>query len=210
MRILVLGATGRTGAHVVRQALHRGLAVTAVARHPKAVPVVHPALTVLRGDVLDPPSLTPAMNGADAVVSALGTRSRGQTRLYSDGISAVLAAMGAAGVRRLVAVTAQPVGDWSDEPAVRRRLVLPLLERAFGAAYADMRRMETILRASDVDWTVLRPPYLTDRPGTGSYRLAVDGRLPRANRITCADLASALLDVLNREDSVRRACAVAS
>ena len=85
-----------------------------------------------------------------------------------------------------------------------------MLHRFFGASYDDMARMEAILRACDLDWVCLRPPRLVDRPATGSYRLGPDGHLDRARKISTSDLATALLDVLDRRDLYRRSTIVAA
>lgn len=199
MRIAVLGATGGTGAAVVRLALERGHHVTALARRPDAVHVVHDLLSVVRADAFDPASIAAGIAGADAVVSALGVGSaRVPTTVYSSGIGHVLTAMEGAGIRRIVAVSAGPVGDDSGASFVERRLVKPLLWRFFGASYADMRVMEGELRSSHTRWTVFRPPRLTDKPATGFVRAAVDTHLGRMGTITRADLASAILDAIDR------------
>jgi NAD(P)H-binding len=80
-----------------------------------------------------------------------------------------------------------------------QRIAMPLLDLFFGAIYADMRRMEAILNESDADWIALRPPRLVDKPATGAYRLDTQP-LPKARTLTYPDLATALLDSLDRED----------
>jgi putative NADH-flavin reductase len=210
MRIAVIGAAGRTGRLVVEQALERGHEVIALARTPSAITVEDPKLTVSRADVLAPDGLADVIAGADAIVSAVGTgTSRAPTRLYSDGARNELAAMAAAGVARLAAISAAPAGPRDGLPFAQRRIVMPLLDRLFGAAYEDMRRMEAVLRESDVDWIAVRPPRLVGKPPTGAYRVGI-APLPKARSITHADLASALLDVLDRDDLYRRAVYVAN
>lgn len=143
MKLTVLGATGATGEQVVRYGLAAGHEVTAVVRRPEAVRVADPRLRVITGDVLQPESLAPGIAGADAVLSALGSRTMRQpTTVYSAGTAAVLGAMRDAGVRRFVGITAAPVGPRAQQSALDRYLVHPLLWWAFGAVYADMRRME--------------------------------------------------------------------
>lgn len=198
VRVAVIGATGRTGARVVREAVQRGHHVHAMARRPDQVTDTGGNVQSCRADTLDPDSLTAALAGTDAVVSAVGIgTSRAPTRLYSDGITTVLSAMAANAVSRLAVVSAGPVGPRAEQPFLERRIVMPVLERFFGATYADMRRMEAILASSSVDWVALRPPRLISKPAHGTYRL--DTRpLPAARQITHADLARALLDTLTR------------
>ncbi|MCM3923902.1 SDR family oxidoreductase [Frankia sp. AiPs1] len=210
MKIAVVGATGRTGALVVEQALARGHRVTAVARRPEAVTARHDSLEVVGADVLDRDQLVPVFAGVEAVVSALGAAAgREPTTVYSAGTRNLLAAMRAAGIRTIAVISATPAGPRGELPFVQRRVMMPVLDRFFGAAYADMRRMEEILRASDADWIAVRPPRLLARPATGDYRLVAEAPLPKARSITYPDLATALLDVLDRRDLYRKAVTVA-
>jgi putative NADH-flavin reductase len=195
MKIAVIGAAGRTGQQVVRQARDRGHEVVAVARSPQKLNVAGDRLTVKAVDVRDADSLAGAVVGADAVVTTFGAAAgREPTDLYSAGIAHVLAAMDANGIRRLAVISASPAGPRDEQPAALRLLVLPILDRFFGAGYADLRRMETALAGrSDLDWTCLRPPRVLDRSATGAYRLDPKP-LPRPRSVTYPDLATALLD----------------
>jgi len=211
MNITIFGSTGGTGRELVRLALERGHTVTAVARDPRAINLAHQRLVVRRADVLDPGSLPAVITCADAVMSALGSAvGRAPTTVYSAGIATILETMRAADVRRLVAVSASPVIPRSEAPASQRLLVFPILYRFFGGAYTDMRRMEELLRASQAEWTVLRPPMLTDKPATGRYRTALNQNVPGGLRITRGDLAAAMLDVLDDRSTVRAAIGVAN
>jgi putative NADH-flavin reductase len=202
MKIAVIGAAGRTGRQVVRQALDRGHEVVAVARSPEKLNVAGDRLTVAAADVHDADALARAVVGADAIVTTYGAAAgRQPTDVYSAGITNVLAAMESGGVRRLAAISASPAGPRDGQPAALRLLVLPILERLFGGAYADLRRMETVLaRRDDLEWACLRPPRLLDRPATGAYRL--DRKpLPRSRSLTYPDLATALLDCADGTES---------
>jgi putative NADH-flavin reductase len=211
MKLTVFGSTGATGEQIVRQALASGHEVTAVARRPEAVSLTDPLLRVVYGDVLDPVSLHDGIVGADAVLSALGSRQMNRpTKVYSAGTTAVLGAMRDAGVRRFVGVTAVPVAPEDQKSMLERYLVHPLLHRFFGGGYDDMRRMEDVLAASDLDWTVFRPPRLTNEPPTGRYRTAIDGPLPRAWRVSRADLAAAMLAAASEPALISHTVTIAS
>lgn len=211
MKIAVVGATGRTGTQVVQQALLRGHHVTALARRPEAISLRQEGLVTAAADVLDYDSLLEALTGSEAVVSTLGIgASRKATVLYSQGIANVLSAMAATSISKLAVISAAPVGPRAEQPFLERRVIMPLLDRVFGATYVDMRRMEALLRASDVDWVSLRPPRLVNKQATGRYRVGASGPLPNARSLTYADLATALLDTLDREDLRRRAVFVAN
>ena len=178
MKLTVFSPTGSAGEQLVRQALAAGHEVTSVARRPDAVTPTDPRLRVVLGDVLDPASLHDGVVWADAVLSALGSRQMNRpTKVYSADTAAVLAAMCDAGARRFVGVTAIPVGSEDQKSALERCLVHPLLHRFFGGGYDDMRPIEDLLAASDRDWTVFRPPPLTNGASTG--RCPCLERVPR-------------------------------
>lgn len=210
MKLTVFGATGGTGAQLLVQALAAGHRVTAIARHPESIAISDPNLTVIRADVLGSSSLEEGIQGADAVLSALGARAaRTPTTVYSRGTAAIIMAMNAAGVTRLVAISAGPVAPAAHKSAVERRVVHPLLYRFFGGGYDDMARMEQLLDGSAINWTVFRAPRLTNDPHTGRFRTAVDRRLPHAFSISRADLADAMLAAIDNAALYRHAVAIA-
>jgi putative NADH-flavin reductase len=208
MRILVIGATRGTGQHVVQQALAAGHTVTALARDPARLDVQHDRLSVVRGDVLDPATLAPAMAGQDAVISSIGVTSRGPTTLYSEGMRHVIQAMHAAGVKRLVAVSAWPLSSDDGDTLPARLLLKPLIWALLRPVYADMARMEDEIRTSGLDWTIVRPPRLTDKPATGRYRMALNRSVRRGYIIARTDLASAILTLLEDPTAIRTAIGI--
>jgi putative NADH-flavin reductase len=211
MRLAVIGANGRTGIEVVRQALGRGHHVTAIARRPEQVRLQHERLTVADADALDPVALSRGLIGATGVVSTLGVgTSRAPTSLYSLGTANILGAMAGNGISRLAVVSAAPVGPRAEQPFLERRVAMPILDRLFGATYADMRQMEQGLREGHADWVALRPPRLVARRARGHYRLDAAKPLPRARTLTYADLATALLDSLGHSGLHRVAAYVAN
>jgi putative NADH-flavin reductase len=210
MRLVVIGASGRTGSQVVGQALERGHRVTAIARRPEEVALRHNRLVSVAADVLDEERLVEVFYGAEAVVSAVGIgSSRRPTRVYSDGTANVLRAMRHNHVMRIAVISAAPVGPRREQPFLERRLAMPILERIFGATYADMRSMEELLNRCDRSWVALRPPRLVDKPATGHYRIASQP-LANARTITIPDLATALLDAIDHKDFHRHALYVAA
>src|SRR5260221_14410686 len=106
MNLIVFGSNGGIGRHVVEQGLAAGHTVTAVVRRPESITPQPAKLTAKRGDVLDPAGLAPLLAGQDAVVSALGVHSRAPTVVYSQGVANILQAMQAAGVRRMLCISA--------------------------------------------------------------------------------------------------------
>jgi putative NADH-flavin reductase len=201
MRLTVFGASGGTGTQLVRQALDAGHEVVAVVRDPSRLRVpANPALQVASADVMDPEAIAPAVEGADAVVFALGPGGTGPTTVCADGIRSVLAAMDKTGTNRLVAVSAN--GAYVDEgdDLISRLLVKPLLQRFLRNVFRDTRRMEDEIRASDTGWTIMRPPRLTNGAHRGRYRTALDRNVGWL--ISRADLADAILTAIGDPKTV--------
>jgi putative NADH-flavin reductase len=210
MRLTIFGATGGTGTCLVRQAVAAGHEVTAVVRDPARLAVpASPRLHAVTADVLDPASIVTSVGGVDAVVSAIGPRTGGRTTISQDSVHSIIQAMGKAGTRRLITVSGSIVADEGDG-LVLRYLLKPLA-RATQLRYvcADMRRAEAEVRDSQLDWTIMRPPRLTDRPATGRYRTAIDRNPPRAFSLPRADLAAYILGLLSDPSSVHRAIGIA-
>ena len=210
MRLTVFGATGGTGIQIVRQALAAGDHVTAVVRDPGALPLRHDALAIRSADVTDADALLPVLTGAQAVVSALGARGNAGAGIVSAATRAIIAAAQATGVRRFVAVSATPVGPVpAGEGRLNQAVVLPLVSRIFRPQYADLAVMEDLIRASSLDWTVVRPPRLLNRPLTGTCRRVIGGNVPNSRSISRADLAHAVLVMLDDPATVRQPVGVA-
>lgn len=203
MRLTVLGATGGTGRELITQGLAAGHEMTAVVRDPARLPVRDERLHVVRADVFDAAALEPAVKDADAVLSALGHRSRRDTWVCAPAARATVAAMRATDRRRLLVVSAAPVAR--NDPGDRRlyaMTVRPLLRRLLARAYADMAEMEEQVRAGGLDWTILRPPRLTDGPATGRARTALNQNVPGGYILSRADLAAEMLRRIDDDRSI--------
>ena len=211
MKVTVFGATGRIGEQVVRQALDAGHKVTAVVRDPARFDVSDPALKVATVPGLtDPEVLRPALEGSDAAISGVGPRGRKDGPVASSATRGILRAMEASGVRRLVAVSAVPVGPVPEgESFVNRRIVLPLISAFARDVYADLAAMEDEIRRSTTEWTIVRPPKLVNKPLTGAYRTCVGGNVPRGYSISRADVAHAMLAALDDPATVKQAVGIA-
>ena len=211
MKVTVFGATGGIGGHVVRQALDRGWSVVAVVRDPARLEVRRPGLEiVVVPDLAAPGSVRPALHGAGAVLSGVGPRSRGAGPVASAATRTILSAMRAEGVRRLVAVSAAPVAPVPDgDSFLNRRLLMPVITTVLKDVYADLRVMEGEMAKSGLEWTVVRPPRLVNRPATGRYRTAIDANVPRGHTVGRADVAHAMLAALDDPATVRRAIGIA-
>lgn len=212
MNIAVFGANGPTGQLVTKQALAEGHTVTALTRHPETFPIRHERLRVMRGDVFDLASVERAVAGQDAVLSSLGVPfSRHPITVYSQGVAHIIQAMRRYGVRRIVCVSSSAAGTNHDTGAgfVFDRMLQPIVMSTIGkTTYADMRRMEAILRGSGLDWTVVRPSGLFMTEAITDYRVAEDHI--RSQFTSRADLADCMLRQLTSDRYLRKAVAVAT
>jgi putative NADH-flavin reductase len=221
MRLTIVAATGGIGSQLLHQALAAGHEVTAVVRDPRRLPDV--PVRVVADDLAapDPARLVAALEGADAVLSGLGARSGAQAGVASRGTQALVQAAGATGVRRIVVVSAASVGTVPSpgrpnpprhnpgDGFFMRHLAAPLAKAAFRRHYVDLALMEDVLRDSDLDWTVIRPPRLLNGRLTRKYRTAYEQNVRAGMFISRADVAHQMLDVLDRPETVHRVIGIA-
>jgi putative NADH-flavin reductase len=221
MKLTIFAATGGVGRQLLEQAVAAGHDVTAVARNPQKL--TRQVRTVAADlATADPAALEPAVAGADAVLSGLGPHSNADAGVAAPGTRSIVAAMRATGVRRIVVVSAAPVGTVSSpgnpnppkhDPGdgfFMRYLFSRIAATMFGKVYDDLALMEDVLRDSDMDWTVVRPPQLTDKPLTGSYRTAAGQNLRGGLSVPRADVAHLMLAVLGRPETIGQAIGIAS
>lgn len=201
MRITVFGATGRTGVPLVRQALDRGHEVVAFARSTGAIPVEDEALTVVEGDAYTGEGVEAAVEGADAVVSVLGQTDAGPDDLLTVAGDHVLAAMQAAGVERLVTLVGAGVREPGEDVPLSGRVMGAALKLLARDVLRDAEDHVRRVRETDLAWTVVRVPRLSDEAGTGEYR-AGDLALGFES-VARADVARFILDCLADELYVR-------
>jgi putative NADH-flavin reductase len=199
-KILIVGATGGTGRQLVAQALERGHEVTALVRDRSRLPIEHPQLRVVQGNVLDYASVEGAVRGQEAVISALGhKRFFSPTRILSEGTRNLLRAMETQGVPRLVCETALGIGDSAGRMGLYYTLfVIPVILPFY---FWDKTRQERLIAASNVEWVIVRPGVLTNGAKRGSYRRGPHvGSFLWTVRISRADVADFMLSQLT-EDS---------
>lgn len=168
MRLLVFGASGKTGREIVTQALERGHDVTAFVRNPAKFSFSHERLSIVRGDVMDSASVEAAMPGHDAVLIALGHRRYlGPSNIVSRGTQHIIDAMKKHGVRRIVCETALGVGDSTGRLGVYYTLfVIPVILPFY---WYDKGRQERAVRESGLEWVIVRPGQLTNGRKRGQY-----------------------------------------
>ncbi len=204
MKIVVFGASGGTGIKIVEQALAAGHRVTAFVRNPGKVNIQHPNLLFVQGDVMDKVAVENAVAGQEAVISALGPSRPPVPRMMEAAAENIVAAMRKHGVRRLISTTGAGVRDPQDEPKLIDHLIKGLLTLMAGAVLRDSEANVNIIRATDLDWTIVRYPRLTDGAHTGKYRVGYVGK-NSGTQLSRADGADFVLKELNEQKYVRQA-----
>ena len=189
MKLAIFGGTGRTGMHLVQQALDQGHEVVILARNPAKITLQHAQLSVIAGDVKDLPKVEQTIAGASVVISALGPTSNEPVYAVSQGMENIIAAAQKQGVRRLIIAAGAGVGDPKDTPGLFHHIMNFMLKLMAKNVLADMTRAVALVRASNLDWTVVRLPMLVDGPHTGTIRVGYvgQGMGPRINRADAAE-----------------------
>ena len=203
LKILVLGATGGTGRRIVSHALAFGHEVTALVRSPEKASDLKGA-RLIAADVRDEKALREALKGQDAVVSALGTPASPfrEVTLLSTATRALVDAMKAEHVARLICITGLGAGDSAGHGGlVFDNLIFPLLLRK---VYADKNRQEAIVRDSGLDWVLVRPSILNDKPGRATVRAFTDVSRFHGGTISRDDVARFVLDQLRGDAWLHR------
>jgi len=186
MKLVIFGSTGGTGRELLRQGLEQGHVVTAFARTPaKIADIKHANLRMVEGDVLDIAAVKDAVAGREAVVSTIGMGAKRST-LREIGTKNIITCMESVGVRRLISQSSLGVGDSrANLGFFTKYIIVSLFLRH---AFADHAQQEAVIRKSQLDWTIVRPPYLTDGPRTGAYRhgfpptdTRIQGKISRAD-----------------------------
>jgi putative NADH-flavin reductase len=221
MKLTLFAATGGVGRHVLNQALNAGHDVTVVVRDRTKI---DPGVRTVVADLSSANSnvLEDAVRGADAVISCLGPRSIADAGIAAHGTRAIMRAMDATGVKRIVVISAAPVASFPlpgqpragrtdpGDDFLTRFLVGPVIKRVFRKVYDDLVQMEQLLLESNLEWTVIRPPRLTDKARAKAYRTAVGQNVRGGHTIARADVADLMLGTLARPDTIRRAVGVAN
>ena len=212
MKIVVLGATGKTGRLVVEQALMRGDQVVAYVRNPHGI-AANTGLEIAVGQIGDMPGQKAAFTGADAVLVCLGThkeRMKKNVDLMQKSVPSIIEAMREANVPRLVLLSAYGVGDTARTAGLIARVVYKTVVRAI---YQDKERSETLLPASGLKWTLIYPVILTDRPPANAAEVRPMAQVQKVAglpKVSRADVAHVMLDAAGDDRTIGQTLLVSS
>ena len=204
MKVTIFGATGRTGKHLVEEALRDGHEVTVLVRDPGKLAAGHEGLRIVEGDVLIPSRVEETVAGADAVLSALGHTKASPKDVQTRGTKNIVAAMKKHGARRLVSLTGAGVRDPEDRPKPVDRVFSGLLKLLQRDVLEDAERHAEVIKESGLDWVIVRAPRLTNGPATGRYRVGTVGE-NSGTKISRADVAGFMLRQITDGSYVGRA-----
>jgi putative NADH-flavin reductase len=204
MKLLIIGATRGIGYQLLEQALQAEHIVTVLVRYPQKMPKQHERLRIIQGDILDLTAVQTAMNGQDAICVTIGTGVTWRpVTVFSQGTRNVLEAMHQLGVRRLIVITGIGAGDSKGHGGfLYDWLFKPLLLKTI---YEDKDRQESLIKNSEIDWTIIRPGFLTNGPLTKKYRVITNLEDVTASKISRADVAHFILEELATNHYLRQA-----
>jgi putative NADH-flavin reductase len=196
IKIVVIGANGGIGSKVVELGLSKGFHITAIVRNRAKLTVTHPNLEIVQCDILKEGGLNTILSGKDAIVSAIGSSSLKETELYSKGAKNIIASMQNDHVKRALFISASGLDVNPTHSFLIRFATKQILQRVLRNMYADLVRMEDLIKKSNIDWTIIRPPRLTDQVVTGKYREAVNKILNNPKTISRANVAHYIINNL--------------
>ena len=206
--ILIIGAGGGIGRQSVDLAMKANHHVPAVLRDPAKLPLTHPNLTIVQGDIFHPETFQQYLAAADLVLSAIGVSGSGfgsdkPTTLYSAGNATLIKAMEQTGTRRVFFISASAIEISPVLPFYVRFAEKYIVQKLLRHMYADLRQMEALIKDSDLDWTIIRPPQLSDKTVTGHYRTAINSFLKNCLKISRSDVAHFMIHNAHNEATYR-------
>lgn len=204
MKIVVFGATGGTGKHVMRQALDAGHHVTAFVRTPSKLEIEHENLSIFQGAVMDAEKVEQAIAGQEAVISTLGPTRPPVLGMMETAAKNIVSAMKVHGLKRLISTTGAGVRAPQDQPQLFDKFMKALLTVMARDVLRDSEANVDVIRSSNLDWTIVRFPRLLDGEHTGTYRAGYVGK-DSGSQISRADGADFILRELEQGKYIHQA-----
>jgi putative NADH-flavin reductase len=205
MKITIFGASGATGQQLVEQALAANHEVTAFVRNVSSLPLQHANFKTIVGNFDQPDAVQRAAQNADVVISVLGVRKKGLPDVCTEGVRSILAAMEVQQKRRLIVLSAYGAGETQDSSLSAKMIRMILADKM-----RDKDHMEALVSATSIDWTIVRPPALTNGPLSGKYRAGVGLKIGFFAKLSRADLAQFIMGEASFGQYIKQAPTVAS
>lgn len=204
MKLMVFGATGGVGSEVVKQALERGYGVSAFVRSPGKLTLSHENLTVIEGDVLNATFVAESLAGHDAAICALGG-AMSKDHFLSTATGIIVEGLEQQGIKRFIVNSTMGVGDSSSQLSLAAKVFVKTVIRA---AVAEHARQEERVKASSLDWTIVRPGGLGNGEKTESYKTSSNPQETLSGTVARADVAHFMLELLDSVDAYRKAISI--
>jgi putative NADH-flavin reductase len=204
MKILIFGATGKTGLEVVKQALKQGNEVRAFVRNPQKMAIEDTGLTLVQGDVTDADAVMNAVKGVDGVIVALGASADMQADIVmTEGTANIISAMKQHGVKKVVIQSSYPMSGYEDGIAFLRQVGMGDEQiAAIQPVLDDKKKQIGLALGSGLEFVVVKPMMLTDDAGIGGYRAAENLEVKPGDKISRADVADFMLKALTESQFV--------
>jgi putative NADH-flavin reductase len=212
MKVVIFGATGFSGKAILREALSQGHQVTVLVRNAKAV-VPQPQLHIVEGNVLDPAVVDAVLLGQEAVIQCLGVGGKGDgkpTTFVSTANQVIMDAMKKNQVPRLIAMSIAGAGDsLAFTPWIFRKVVLPFFMKWLQVLIDDKNRMEPMIKATQLQWTIVRCAGILDKPSRGKVTTTLDGKGLKFS-ITLHDMARFIVGQVTDKQFVKKCVSISN
>ena len=210
MKLTIFGATGISGKLLTKQALDKGYVVTAYARNPSKIDFNHPNLKVVNGELNNVEAIKKAIEGADVIISLLGPPGRVKGCLVAEGMANIVKAMKEKNITRLIATATPSASDPNDSFDLKFRLAVMMIRLLMGDAYSDIVKTAGIIRESGLDWTIVRLPFLNNKPKSGKVNADYTGKGIVNFTLSRSDLVDFLLAQVNGKEFLQKAPAISN
>ena len=203
MKVLVLGATGSVGQHILRLGTERGHEITALVRNPEKLKSWESRVRLIKGDALDKDAVEQAVRGQEAAIYAIGVKTIGRTTLFSESTRILIDALERDRVKRLVCITGVGAGETKGHGGfLYDRILFPLFTKRM---YEDKDIQETLIQKSSLDWVIVRPAMFREGTASGKFEAVTDVRGVTLTRVSRAEVAAFVLDQLTDGRYLRKA-----
>lgn len=209
MNLTIFGATGATGKIAVKKALEKGYQVTAFARDRSKIDIVHHRLRIIEGDLKHEPAIEQAIKNADAVLSFLGPKGKVTNTELSDGVLRIVRLMEKHQVKRFVALGTRNIEVQEDSPDIRFWIMVNLLKLVAKGTYQEVINMGKHIQHSTLDWTIVRVPWLTNKPATRKLNIGYFGENQRLT-LSREDMAHFFIDQISDPTYIKKAPALSN
>jgi putative NADH-flavin reductase len=212
MKLIIFGASGEAGRQLIEQALAEGDEVVAFVRNPSKLTIRHEQLRIVQGELQNRAGIERAVNGMDAVISLLGPRPGEDSKSgpLTHGTQNIVAAMKKCGVRRLIVVSTPSASAPNDLPDLRFKMLVSMIKTTMRPAYEEIVNVAQIVRASDLDWTIVRVSILNNNPKSGKVRVGYLGKGAVGVRLSRADMAGFILREVRNPKYIRQMPAISN